>query len=194
MATDVYHMLQMLHIGSAVMIGHSMGAKVVMHFALAYPAVTDGLIVMDMAPKTYARGHDDIFAALEQVDLLAENRKEVESQLSMSITEESTIQFLMKNLSRNEGGDGFHWKMNLAVLKEQYDEITKAITSDFPYEGPVLFLRGSSSKYVLDDDLSGIKKLFPYAVLQTISDAGHWLHADQPLATYDAVKIFLEEI
>ena len=194
MATDVYEMLQLLHIGSAVMIGHSMGAKVVMHFALAYPALTDGLMVMDMAPRKYARGHDDIFDALENVDLTAPGRKDVEMQLSRTIHEDSTIQFLMKNLSRNEDGQGFHWKMNLAVLKDRYEEITQPVISEFPYEGPVLFLRGSESRYVLDSDLVQIRGLFPYAELQTISAAGHWLHADQPKATYDAIRMFLENI
>ncbi len=65
MASDVYEMFGPLGIGSAVIIGHSMGAKVAMYFALAYPAVTDGLISMDMAPKEYKRGHDDILLDLK---------------------------------------------------------------------------------------------------------------------------------
>lgn len=195
MASDVYQMFRELDIGSAVMIGHSMGAKVVMHFALAYPAATDGVISMDMAPKEYARGHDDIFEALEKVDLdNLTSRKEVEQQLGLSIHEEGTIQFLMKNLSRNLEGEGFHWKMNLPVLKENYDEITQMIESEHPYSGPALFLRGSRSKYILDKDLPYIKTLFPYAQLDTIDDAGHWLHADQPEATYEAVVGFMKGI
>ncbi|MEO5582650.1 MAG: alpha/beta fold hydrolase [Saprospiraceae bacterium] len=195
MASDVYYMFRELNIGSAVMIGHSMGAKVSMHFALAYPAVTDGLISMDMAPKAYSRGHDDIFEALEKIDLSKiTSRKEVEELLSRTIDEDGTIQFLMKNLSRDQVGEGFHWKMNLPVLKENYEEITFKIQSEYAYTGPALFLRGSRSKYVLDEDMTYIKTLFPYAVLETIGDAGHWLHADQPTATYEAIIGFMNNL
>ncbi len=195
MASDVYYMFRELDIGSAVMIGHSMGAKVVMHFALAYPAATDGMISMDMAPKKYTHGHDEIFDALEKVDLNSiYSRKEVEEKLALSIEEEGTIQFLMKNLSRNQEGEGFHWKMNLPVLKRKYDEITQMIGSEHPYNGPALFLRGSRSKYILDGDMDYIKTLFPYAQVETIEDAGHWLHADQPNATYEAIERFMREI
>jgi esterase len=195
MASDVYEMFGPLGIGSAVIIGHSMGAKVAMYFALAYPAVTDGLISMDMAPKEYKRGHDDIFDALEGVDLDSmSTRSEVEQALSSTIKEDGTIQFLMKNLSRNSEGEGFHWKMNLPVLKKNYDEITYEVKSDTPYYGPALFLRGGKSKYVKNEDMAYIKALYPYAHLETLEDAGHWLHADKPIETYEAIVRFMEEI
>ncbi len=172
-----------------------MGAKVAMYFALAYPAVTDGLIAMDMAPKEYKRGHDNIFEALESVDLESmTTRSEVEQALSTVIKEDGTIQFLMKNLSRNSEGEGFHWKMNLPVLKENYDEITYAVKSDTPYYGPALFLRGGNSKYVTNEDMPYITTLYPYAHLETVKGAGHWLHADKPSETFEAILRFMEEI
>ncbi len=194
MASDVYEMLQALHIGSAVVIGHSMGARVAMCFSLAYPAVTDGLISVDMATRQYERGHDDIFTALESVDLNASSRKEVENVLAKSIPDEGTIQFLMKNLSRKEGGVGFEWKMNLPVIKANYETILQRVTSDMVYEGPTLFIRGGNSNYVRDADLSDIRKLFPYAELATVAGAGHWIHADRPDAILALIEQFVAEL
>lgn len=80
----------------------------------------------------------------------------------------------MKNLSRREGGIGFEWKMNLPVIKANYETILQPIASEIVYQGPVLFIRGGNSNYVADEDLADIKKFFPYAELATVAGAGHW--------------------
>lgn len=171
-----------------------MGARVAMFFALAYPAATDGLISMDMAPRQYERGHDDIFAALESVDLNTTSRKDIEAALAQSIREAGTLQFLMKNLSRREGGDGFEWKINLPVIKANYDNIIEPFRADVTYEGPTLFVRGGESRYITDEDLGGIRNLFPYAELVTVDGAGHWIHADRPAETYELIARFMESL
>jgi len=192
MASDVLEMMQVLDIGSALVVGHSMGGRVAMVFSLAYPSMVDGMISIDMAPKEYPRGHDDIFEALERVDLHVESRKEAESVLAETIHDFGTRQFLMKNLSRKEGGEGFEWKMNLPVIKENYEDILTPIVSEVSYDGPALFIRGGRSSYILDEDLTMIRHFFPFAGVVTVEDAGHWVHADQPEATLTAISSFAE--
>lgn len=194
MASDVYEMMQELRIPSAVIIGHSMGGKVAMVFSMAYPAVTDGMVSIDMAPKQYMRGHDDIFEALERVDLNVGSRKEVDDLLAQGIADYGTRQFLMKNLSRRYDGNGFEWKMNLPVIKANYEDIIDPIDTYNVYEGPALFIRGGKSNYILDEDKIHIKKLFPYAEFLTIEGAGHWVHADKPQETYNAIAEFADEL
>ena len=194
MASDVYEMMQELRIPSAVIIGHSMGGKVAMVFSMAYPAVTDGMVSIDMAPKQYMRGHDDIFEALERVDLNVGSRKEVDDVLAQGIADYGTRQFLMKNLSRRYDGNGFEWKMNLPVIKANYEDIIDPIDTYNVYEGPALFIRGGKSNYILDEDKIHIKKLFPYAEFLTIEGAGHWVHADKPQETYNAIAEFADEL
>jgi len=194
MASDVYEMMQELRIPSAIIIGHSMGGKVAMVFSMAYPAVTDGMVSIDMAPKQYMRGHDDIFEALERVDLNVGSRKEVDDLLAQGIADYGTRQFLMKNLSRRYDGNGFEWKMNLPVIKANYDDIIDPIDTYNVYEGPALFIRGGKSNYILDEDKIHIKKLFPYAEFLTIEGAGHWVHADKPQETYNAIAEFADEL
>ena len=194
MASDVYEMMQELRIPSAIIIGHSMGGKVAMVFSMAYPAVTDGMVSIDMAPKRYMRGHDDIFEALERVDLNVGSRNEIDDVLAQGIADYGTRQFLMKNLSRRYDGNGFEWKMNLPVIKANYEDIIDPIDTYNVYEGPALFIRGGKSNYILDEDKIHIKKLFPYAEFLTIEDAGHWVHADKPIETYNAIAEFTDEL
>ena len=49
------------------LIGHSMGGKVAITLARQAPQRCLSLMVADIAPVAYQHGHDDVFAALEQV-------------------------------------------------------------------------------------------------------------------------------
>ncbi len=68
MAQDVAELLETLTIDRCHLLGHSMGGKVAMQTALTYPTLVEKLIVVDMAPRQYGRGHDDVFAALHALD------------------------------------------------------------------------------------------------------------------------------
>lgn len=193
MAADVVSMMEQLHISNAVILGHSMGGKVAMQFALEYGHLTDGLIAVDIAPKWYPRGHDDIFKVLLSIDLQQYTiRKDIEDFIRLSIPDNGTVQFLLKNLSREATTGQFVWKANISGLYHHYEEITKAIEAENSYDGPVLFIRGGKSNYVKDSDLSAIKSLFPSVELETVPNAGHWLHADQPDATIALLQKYLK--
>src|SRR5674476_1581412 len=53
MAEDIVELLDDLGMPSAVIMGHSMGGKVAMQFALQYPEKTDKLIVVDISMRQY---------------------------------------------------------------------------------------------------------------------------------------------
>jgi pimeloyl-ACP methyl ester carboxylesterase len=56
---------------------------------------------------------------------------------------------------------------------------------------PVLFVRGINSNYITDDDIMEIRKYFSNSRVESIGNAGHWLHAEQPEAFYKTVNDFL---
>ena len=107
------------------------------------------------------------------------NRSEAEDFLRARISGESTIQFLLKNLSREKEG-GYRWKINLPVIVKHYQEILAHKASDAIFEGPTLFMRGANSDYIEPTEFPSFKKNFSHAQLKTIADAGHWVHAEQP--------------
>lgn len=192
LAADLKAFLESQWIHHAHIIGHSMGGKTAMQFALDYPDFVDELIVVDIAPKAYAGGHQAIFDALFSIDIDAlQSRSEAEEILKSRIDEEGVRLFLLKNLTRKKEG-GFRWKMNLPVIHQHYQDILAPIESMFTFDDPALFIRGGKSDYILDTDLDGIKEPFPAASLETIPEAGHWIHAEAPAAFLDVVKKVLK--
>ncbi len=193
MSEDLKHFLESHWMFKAHVMGHSMGGKTAMQFALDHPDMVVKLVVVDIAPKRYPGGHEKILEALLALDLdQVEDRKDAEDFLKKRLPneEEGTILFLMKNLSRTKDGS-FEWKMNFQAIYNHYQDILDTVKGNDPFEGETLFIRGEHSKYILDDDWDAILQLFPNAELKTIENAGHWVHADQPEALLGAVRRFL---
>jgi esterase len=175
----------------AHIIGHSMGGKTAMQFALYYPDFVNKLVVLDIVPKKYAGGHEDIFKALMGLDLsVMKTRDEVQAYLMGALEGDlSEVLFIMKDLTRMPEG-GFEWKMNLPVLNKNYPILMDTVYgADFMK--PTLFVRGSKSHYVQDSDMPLILDLFPEAELETIEGAGHWIHADKPRELLEVLLRFL---
>lgn len=189
-ASDLKEFMETHWLFRASLVGHSMGGKTVMQFALHFPEMVEKLVVIDIAPKVYPGGHDDIFEALFSVELTSlSSRSEAEAILSVQVPDPGVRQFLMKNLTRDADG-GFDWKMNLPTLFREYPTILGPISGP-PFDGPTLFVRGEKSDYIKNSDLPGIQKFFPAARLETVAGAGHWIHADQPVALLDVLNGFL---
>jgi esterase len=173
-------------------IGHSMGGKVAMLLATQFPNLISKLIVADIGPKFYPQHHQTILEGLNAVDFsLKPSRSEVEALLSKHITDFGTRQFLLKSLFWVEPGQ-LAFRFNLAVFNSQIDQIGTALPENAFFENPTLFIRGGKSNYILDSDFDEIKHHFPKAVFNTISDVGHWLHAEKPQEFYEMTRNFLK--
>ena len=191
MAEDLKEFMFQHHIYEAIIMGHSMGGKVAMRFALDYPDMVSKLIVVDIAPKKYKGGHQTIFEAMFDLDL--ENltdRRAIDEALKVKIPDDGIRLFLMKNLARQKEG-GYRWKMNLPVLYKNYQEILSTIEVDDAYDDEVLFIRGGQSKYIRDEDILDIQEIFPLMQLETIPNTGHWLHAEAPEMFMKIVNNFI---
>lgn len=173
------------------LLGHSMGGKVAMLFAAKYPQMVEKLIVADIGPKYYEPHHQEILAALNEVNFTIHNsRKKVEDVLRIYINNEGIIQFLLKNVYWKSKGE-LAFRFNLISLTQNNSEVGEALPSFTIFEGDTLFLKGENSNYIVENDLHLIEAHFPNYKLLTISNAGHWLHAENPEAFYKAVVDFL---
>lgn len=180
MAEDLQHFMESRWIYKAHIIGHSMGGKTAMQFALDYPDLVDKLVVVDIGPKAYKGGHEAIFDALLALEPdKVDSRQEAEAFLAQRIDDKGIRQFLMKNLSRNKAG-GFQWKMNLLAIHEYYSRILEALPDDRTFNGETLFVRGGRSNYLQAEELDSLRKIFPQAQMETVEEAGHWIHAEAP--------------
>jgi esterase len=192
MADDLHEFMQQHKIDKAHLIGHSMGGKTVMQFSINHPEKVLKQIIVDIAPKQYPRGHDEIFDAIFSLNLSEINsRNEADAQLQKLIPEFAVRQFLLKNLDRNTDTGKFEWKMNVDLLFQEYDNIRQEISSNKKTNIETLVIRGSKSQYVSDDDIVDFKKLFPQTSVKDISNAGHWVHAEAPQEFFSAANDFL---
>lgn len=194
MADDLLQFFNDHSIKKATVLGHSMGGKLAMMFAAEYQGMVSGLIVVDIAPKSYnssyqtsniGLGHELIIGAMEGIDLVElVSRKEIDQYFSEKIHDNTLRQFLLKNAHRNREGY-FEWKINVQVLKYALPAITNDIGQEWfagrkPIIGyPVTFIRGLNSDYISDLDIPMIKAVYPEARIIGIPGAGHWLHAEQ---------------
>jgi pimeloyl-ACP methyl ester carboxylesterase len=173
-------------------IGHSMGGKVAMLLATQFPNLVDKLIVADIGPKFYPQHHQTILEGLNAVDFsLKPSRSEVEETLSNYISDFGTRQFLLKSLYWIEPGQ-LEFRFNLSVFNNQIEQIGTALPGNAIFENPTLFIRGGNSDYILDSDFEEIQSHFPKAVIETISNVGHWLHAEKPQDFFEISANFLK--
>ncbi|KAJ6649176.1 Protein ABHD11, partial [Pseudolycoriella hygida] len=189
LAEDVRHFFEQHDIRNAICIGHSMGGRAMMCFALQYPELVDRAIIVDVSPVRSSPSllsMGEIFAAMTKVDIpitfkMSEGRELANQQLMDAIPSKETRDFVLMNLVK--GTDGrFGWRANVSALHQNFKEHIAKFPESLAgkqFAGPVLFLAGSRSDYIREDELPEIKKIFPNSDLKFI-DSGHLVHVEKP--------------
>ena len=192
MSDDIVELISDNKLQKVILIGHSLGGKVAMEFAIKHPDVLDKLIVVDIAPKYYPVHHQSVLQALEAVDfLIVKTRKQAEEILTKYIADAGTKQFLLKNIYWKEDGQ-MAWRFNLKVIASQIENVGEATPNDTTCDVPTLFIRGEKSNYILDSDMNLVQEIFTHNMLETIAGAGHWVHAEKPKEFFETVMKFMK--
>lgn len=192
MAQDLKEFIDTHQLQQVILLGHSMGGKTVMFFEQLFPNVAQKLIIADIAPRAYEPHHDAVLKALNAVDFLDINtRKEAEAILGEYITDFGTKQFLLKNIYwREDETKQMEWRFNLKTITKEYNNIGVGVP-DFKSNTPTLFIRGEKSNYISNEDEQDIANRFVNYQLKTITNSGHWVHAEQPIAFLNCVMEFI---
>jgi pimeloyl-ACP methyl ester carboxylesterase len=214
---DYLDMAEMLateleHLGEPVtLVGHSMGGKVAMQLALRRPELLRALVVVDIAPVEYPLqgGRTDdpdeeaspfaaFIEAMRTMDLDAlTTRIDADAALRTAVPSRMVRSFLLQSLVREgSGGEGWRWRLNLELLERDLGEL-RGFPEPPPgaaYGGPVLWIAGANSAYVLDDDRPHMDALFPATRLVRIKNAGHWVHSEQPEVFLETLRRFLDAV
>lgn len=178
----LFHKLKVVNI-----LGHSMGGKVAMLFACMYPKKVDKLIVVDISPREYKMNYDSMFDALTKLNFKTiTSRIHADTELSKYIPSTTLRQFLLKSLFWVEK-EKLEFRFNLEVIKNNISNVGVAIPHRAYFRGETLFLRGSESNYITDEDVDIIYDIFPNSKVEKVLGAGHWLHSDKP-------KVLLEKV
>ena len=193
-------------------VGHSMGGKVAMQLALRRPELLRALVVVDIAPTDYpvkgGRTEDPdeeaspfgaYIDAMRAMDLDAvQNRDDADEALRDVVPSRMVRSFLLQSLVR-EGvgaGGGWRWRLNLDLLDRDLGELRgfPAPPHGASFDGPVLWIAGANSTYVLPEDRPHMDALFPSTRLVKIKNAGHWVHSEQPEIFLETLRRFLEHV
>lgn len=188
---DVHEFITARLIEDPIILGHSMGGKTAMSYAIKYPDKLSRLIVVDIVPKPYPRHHDSILEGLKTIDLKKlGSRREADQILSQFVPEPDVRQFLLKNLARDQY-QNFEWRINIPVLEKHIEDMGAGIIQNGKFMGPTLFITGKRSNYFNPGDERIIHNLFPSAVISPI-DTGHWVQAEKPKEFTKIVFDFLQ--
>jgi pimeloyl-ACP methyl ester carboxylesterase len=191
MAADVAHFITQKALQNVALIGHSMGGKTAMWLALKYPNLVQNLIVVDIAPIRYKHSFEPLINALKSLPLAElTNRKQADLWLENAIPELAYRQFLLQNLVLKSGGQ-YQWRIDLDIFQRNAANILTfpAIENVAQFVGKTLFIAGGNSRYIKENST---EMLFPFAKIQVIPNAEHWIHVQQPEAFLNAVRNFLQ--
>ena len=190
---DISDFIDEHELDEVILLGHSLGGKVAMRFALENPHLIRKLIVVDISLKSYGPrdNHRQIIEAMKSVDLTSKsNRREVDDEMASLIPDIRIRQFIMKNLHRKKNNE-FEWRIYLKGLENNIDQMFDAIQTTEKYEKPTLFIRGGASDYILLDDFPQIRFNFPNADIVTIEGASHWVHVEAMEKFYQLTMGFM---
>lgn len=192
LTSDLSPLLKTLDAERVILLGHSLGGKVAVHFALNNPDKVEKLIVEDMRPNGIT---DD---ALRKVSLtvkllgsavtaIPKNASEREAKLAVLYfmknmfaklnrtysLDESNVHLLPIKCSEGKCG----WKMNMKLFAKVLENPLPLLTeSSGVFDKPTLFIYGLISSFKVGEDKEAISKLFPKAKLVGIEDADHFVH------------------
>ncbi len=192
MADDLKELIDATSNSPVNIIGHSMGGKTAMTFALKYGLQVNRLVNVDISPFSYNgmngfseqyNFHKNIIDCFINTPIRnATSRKDIEVYFAQFVSDPGIRMFLLKNLYRSKSGN-FSWKLNIKAISECLPDIV----GDVP---PIkigatsfintLFIKGGKSPYISIDDIDSIKSIFNNSKFITYENCGHWLHAEEP--------------
>ncbi|KAB5592139.1 Alpha/beta-hydrolase [Ceratobasidium theobromae] len=198
MAGDILKFCKSKSLSNISLVGHSLGGKVVMAFALdpSLPKnMLSRLVVVDISPAVgpispeFRRYID----AMREIDTAnVKTKKEGEDILKKYESDESVRGFLLHNLVAPAKGEPLKFRIPLSHIADAIDGI-----GDFPHtpgrevwHGPTLFVKGAKSKYINRRNMDVTKEFFPNMRLETL-DTGHWVHAEKPREFVELVSNFV---
>ena len=194
MADDVRRFIDRHGLKQPAILGHSMGGKTAMALALLYPEHVGPLIVVDIAPVSYADTMTPFAEAMRTPDVLAAaTRAEVQRRLQPLLPDPSVAPFLMQNLVMQN--DHFDWRINLGVIAREISTLSNfpTLLQDLRFRRPIRAILGEQSDYVPSRAASAFAPMFSSVQIEVIAGAGHWVHADQPAAFSDLVRQALRQ-
>ncbi len=186
-----------IHDKGIVLMGHSMGGKVAMHYVLNFNNNVQKLIVVDIGPNGSKPRNEDVVNVIKnlQIDNI-KSRKEANLIISKYISDPSMVQFLLKNIywkTVNEKEDEMlAWRFNAKAITKHIGNVYEGVSGRECVDIDTLFIKGGNSDYLRNSEAAEIHRLFPKSEISEIENAGHWIHVNKPAEFSKRVLTFVK--
>jgi 2-succinyl-6-hydroxy-2,4-cyclohexadiene-1-carboxylate synthase len=199
MASDVIGLLDLLGIGSILLVGHSMGAHVAGYLAAAYPNRVKALALLDKSAAGPKKGNALPVEKIAPIDPITKDwpipfssLKEAREYIKNAMESDLSYQYFMNSLV--EDADGYHMMFssqamaaNIAYYEEWFDLLPKI-------KCPVMLVRASGHEAVSDDDFSRMQSLLPDCMAFEMSLPDHNVHLGNREEFYGYFDRFLSRV
>jgi esterase len=199
-ASDLKEILDELGWSKIVLVGHSMGGRNVLNFAYQYPEYVSQLVIEDIGAEANPSAHEYYENLLDLIPVPFESRTAARDYfmgefVKVAQTKEPVqilAQYFYSNVEEKEDGS-VNWKFSKDAIIEsvkagrendRWAEV-KALTM------PTLLIRGENSKELSSESYKKMLDLNEVIRGVEISQAGHWVHSDQPQDFLTAIKSFV---
>ena len=202
---DLHRLVQQLGDAPLTLIGHSMGGMVASVYAGAFPAgvaklvIIDGITVLPSttrtpAPERLGKWVSDLERLEQRKPRHFATLADAAAQLRLRNPRlaPELADHLAKHGTRLHDDGSYGWKFDPCqrvmaphrLWPQDYIEFWTKISC------PTLLLRGADSA-LGDPEAVGVTRHFQNVRVETVSNAGHWLHHDQPQHTIELICRFL---
>lgn len=200
---DLFKIISELQWSSVIIVGHSMGGKVALHFASSYSHLVKALIIEDTPMGLSTKNLTWFESLFKFIPTPFASRKEAhdffknEFQQKLLLNQDNLQlgEFLMANLAENEAGF-LDWRFSKSAILETVAHMNK---KNYWQEWknlrvPTLALRGAHSVDLDESCWLKMQALNPSIQFKEILNSGHLIHFDQPDLFIKAIKDFLQKL
>jgi pimeloyl-ACP methyl ester carboxylesterase len=202
MSEDLKDLIMHKDLSPVILVGHSMGGKVVMQTTKMYPNLVKQMIIIDISPRAYSLNHfehKDLVNHAELLDFMFgtdlkvfSSRGEINNYISRNFNNEFIVQLVQKNIRRGED-HRYEWKPNALNIRNNLEKITQEIEfENLEALPPTMFIFGSRSPYFTSEDYTYIEDRFAGSEIAIVENAGHAVHVDNRPDLVKLIKGFIE--
>lgn len=192
LATLAADVLETLHAiaaaGPLALVGHSLGGRVALRAALLEPAALADVVLLDIGPSPVADSVEmsRLLELLLDAPDAAAHRETFRDHFRAGGLDETLVDWLLLNL-RHEG-DAYRWRVDRRALvalraRTAGEDLWRAVEGPRPWRARCV--RGERSGYV--DAREAGRLGAAGCPVETVPDAGHFLHVERPAAVLDAL-------
>ena len=201
MADDIKQYADENGIEKFSLVGHSLGGKTAMSFALRYPQMLEKLVVVDISPcrgSSLVEYNSLVTSLLNQVMALknlplADFHSLADFANGISSFDDDTKRAIIGNI--NFDGKTFSWHLDIDAIFNNFDKLTGGFdVDDFidkKIEVPTLFIRALDSEFLPSADYKAAKYIFPNSQIVEIADCTHRIHLEKPAVLAAEIEKFL---